>query len=181
VFLKLFAADPSWMGEPGTFLLLNFDTGMMTEGTWPISDAIAQQSLESELLFIYSDWTAGTNRFGSSVTLAETTGRAVYTLSFPTSVLQQETINDLEQRFLHIYEVAASIENCSVLVGPELEIQPTRSAKEAIASALSLTSLAAWIIAPEEYLPGDVRPFEVITKDKGALFLRHPDAARQLM
>jgi hypothetical protein len=180
VFLKLFEAEPTWMGRPSKFMVLNIKTGMMTEGDWPLSNSIAQQSFENDLLFIYSDWAMGPNRFRSSISLTETNGRAVYTLSFPVSVLQQSVIDDLEWRFFHIFEDATPIGKCTILIGSELELEPAQAAKRAILSAIDPASLASWIIAPEEYLPSDVRPFAVVANSKDAVLLRHPDAAQRV-
>jgi len=180
VVLKLFAVDPTWMGRPSKFMVLNIKTGMMTEGAWPLSDSVVQQSLENDLLFIYSDWTVGPNRSRSSISIKETIGRAIYTLGLPISLLQQNMIGNMERRFFHIYEDAASIRKCSILIGPELELQSTQSAKEAISSALDPASLATWIIAPAEYLPADARPFEPVRNDRGVVLLRHPDAGRRV-
>lgn len=180
VVLKLFAAEPSWMGWPSKFMVLNIETEAVSEGNWPIPDHLAQKVLDHDILFVYSDWATGPFRFRSCISLSESNGRAVYTLSFPASLLQQNMTVDAERQFFHIHEIAASIGKCSTLIGPELELDTALSAKQAITSSLDPSSLATWIISPEEFLPSNVQPFDIVKIDKTAVLLRHPAAAQRV-
>ena len=177
VFVQLFGVDHSWMGQLASFMILNIDNGTMMEGPWPPSDSILEQSLNGRLLFAYSNWASGAHRFRSSISLAEADGRAVYTMSFPVALLQQSSFDNLEQRFLRIYEAVGSIGNANILIGPELEVQPTQSETESISAAFDPASLVIWIIAQEKKLPEHGSLFEIARKDKGRVLLRHPEAA----
>jgi hypothetical protein len=180
VFSKLFAVGPSLTGWPSKFMVLNIETGMMSEGNWPLPDSVAQQVLDQDILFVYSDWATSPVRFRSSISLNEANGRAVYTLSFPALLLQKNTTAAVERQFSHIHEIATSIGKCSTLIGPELELDTALSAKNAITSALDPASLATWIISPEEYLPSNVQPFDAVKIDETAVLLRHPTAAQRV-
>lgn len=168
---RLFEADPSWMGQPSSYMVLD-PNGNTSEASWPAAEI--EQPLNGKLLFIYSKQMVGGHPFRSCLSVDEGNDCAVYTMSFPLNVLKMSRIEEAEKRLMHIYEVAKSIEVCVLTSGPELEAKPTKSADEAISAATATDSLAVWVIADAKNLSGKVSSFEAVKLQDGVSLLRHP-------
>jgi hypothetical protein len=178
--LALFNADPVWMGNPSSFALVDFHTRTETAELWSPSDSSIERSLAGQLLFVYSGDAAAAGPNRSCISIDEAAGRAVYTLSFPLSLLRGSSIADIEHRFIQIYIAAESFGACGVFIGAELEVDSTQSKTEAMSAAFDSFSLVSWIIANEDDLPNEVMPFKVALRNKHRALLRHADASSRV-
>lgn len=172
---RLFEADPSWMGKPFSCMLVDSQQ-IYWNGPWFPSDRRIAGSLGQKFLFVYSDATSGDQGSRSCVGLSESAGRAVYTLSFPLSVIRNMAIGEAEHRFLRIYESCTSIGLCVALIGAELAIQPAQSITDHISEALRPSSLVRWLIAPKTFLPDIKGSLAVAATTNGSAMLRHLQA-----
>ncbi len=171
---RLFEADPRWMGQPSTFIIYNSNE-ILTEAAWSRDNPEIERPLENLFLAVYSHIDTS-HPFRSAIVLEESDGRAVYTLSFPVAVLQQQSIDEAERRFVEIYRAAATLGPCSLFVGAEAEVTPQQSKLEAIARACESSSLVTWMVLASGELPTPFTPFAIAAQDECAVLLRHPDA-----
>lgn len=150
---SLFLAGRHWVGRPMSLMMLDVHSGAMRQESWPPAEALADRELGERLFFVYSQ-PPGNREGNRCVSIQEAGGRAVYTFSLPVHGLVGQLAAEFERQLVDLHRCVQSIGECFMFVGPELEVDASRSVVDTVRLENCPGSLTYWIVAPSAAHPG---------------------------